>query len=204
VLLGGGADDDGDTDITIGALFANSLLLWIFLIGVPLFATIRKGNGPVRDLRLRFAAADAGAFAVGVFLQAVVVPALYWPVFRLSDVDADDVSEEARELIDAASGPGILLLVLVVCVGAPFAEELFFRGLMLRALDRTWGIVVAVAGSSVLFAVSHFQGLQLAALLVFGVVAALLAERTGRLGTAILCHAGFNAWTVFWLLVVDT
>lgn len=201
-LLAGGGDDDGDP-VTIGTLVANSVLLWIFLVGVPLFATRVKGNGPVADLGLRFRASDAYAFGLGVALQAIVVPLLYWPLFRLTDLTSDDVAEDARELVDAASGAGILVLVLVVCIGAPFAEELFFRGLLLRSLDKRWGVGVALVASTVLFGASHFQGIQFPALVVFGAVAGVLAVRSGRLGPAIACHAGFNAWTVFQLLVLD-
>jgi len=207
ILIGltllGSDGDDGDTDPTVTGLALNSLLLWLFLVGVPLFATRVKGRGPVTDLGLRFAPVDAGAFGLGVALQALVIPALYWPIFQLSDLESDDVSENARELVDAASGPGIAVLVLIVCVGAPFAEELFFRGLLLRATERRWGVAAAFLGSTVLFAVSHFQGIELPALLVFGGVAGFLAIRTGRLGTAMALHAGFNAWTVFQLLVID-
>ena len=39
-----------------------------------------------------------------------------------------------------------------------------------------------------------------AALFVFGVVAAIVTERTGRLGTAIWTHVGFNLTTVVLLL----
>lgn len=201
LLASGGGDDTGE--VSIGALVANSLVLWMFLVGVPLFATRLKGRGPVADLGLRFAPADLGAFALGLALQAVAIRLLYWPIFRLSDLDADDVSESARELIDAAGGAGIAVLVLVVCVGAPFAEELFFRGLLLRAAERRWGIGVALVVSTLVFAASHFQGVQFPALVLFGAVAGYLAVRTGRLGTAILCHAGFNAWTVFELLVLN-
>ena len=156
------------------------------------------------DLHLRFAPVDAAAFVLGVALQAIVVPALYWPIFRLTDVSSDDVSGDAQELVDAASGAGIAVLVLVVCVGAPFAEELFFRGLLLRAVDKRWGIGTAFVASTLVFAATHFQGIQFPALVVFGAVVSFLVVRTGRLGTAILCHAGFNAWTVFHLLVIDS
>ena len=175
----------------------------MFLIGVPAIATHRKGRGLVADLGLRFAPVDGAAFVLGVVLQAIVIPALYWPIFRFTDVSRDDVSGDARELVDAASGAGIAVLVLVVCVGAPFAEELFFRGLLLRAVDKRWGIGAAVVASTLVFAATHFQGIQFPALVLFGAVAAVLAVRTGRLGTAILCHAGFNAWTVVHLLVID-
>lgn len=182
---------------------ASSILLWVFLVGVPLVATRIKGNGPRRDLGLRVEARDLLAFPLGVALQALVVPLLYWPILRLVDQTPDDVSNEARELTDAASGGGIAVLVAVVCIGAPFAEELFYRGLLLRAVEKRWTLPVAVAASTVVFGVAHFQGIQLPALLLVGLVAGLLVARTGRLGPAILCHVGFNAWTVFQLLVVD-
>jgi membrane protease YdiL (CAAX protease family) len=196
--------DDVEAEITIGALVANSVILWVFLIGVPVVATRRKGRGPVADLDLRVAPVDALAFVLGIFVQAVAIPLLYWPLLRFTDLSTDDVSDDARELVDAASGAGIVVLVLVVCVGAPFAEELFFRGLLLRAVDKRWGILAAVVGSTLVFAVTHFQGVQFPALVLFGLVAAVLVVRTGRLGTAIACHAGFNAWTVFNLLVLDS
>jgi membrane protease YdiL (CAAX protease family) len=200
-LVAGG--DDGDDDITIAALLAASAFGWLFLVGVPVFATRLKGRGPVHDLGLRFRPVDLAAFPLGVVLQALIVPGLYWPILRLLDQTTDDVSAEARELTDAATGGGIALLVLVVCVGAPFAEELFYRGLLLRSVEKRWTLGAAVAAATVVFAVAHFQGIQLPALLLFGLVASLLAARTGRLGPSILCHAGFNAWTVFHLLVID-
>ena len=137
-------------------------------------------------------------------LQAVVVWVLYVPIFWFSDVDGDDVSNEARELVDSASGLGIVVLVLVVCVGAPFAEELFFRGLLLRAAERRFGTRRgARRRSTVVFGLAHLQGIQLPALLVFGFVAGILTVRSGRLGPAIACHIGFNSWTVVQLLLID-
>jgi membrane protease YdiL (CAAX protease family) len=140
---------------------------------------------------------------LGVALQAVVVWALYVPIFWFSDVDTDDVSNEARKLVDSASGAGIVALVLVVCVGAPIAEEVFFRGLLLRATERRFGTGIALVVSTVVFGLGHLQGIQLPALLLFGAVAGVLTVRTGRLGPAILCHMGFNTWTIIQLLVLD-
>jgi len=202
VLLASG-DDADDVEVTVGLLMANSLLLWVFLIGVPLFSTSRKGRGPVRDLGLRFERADLLALPLGVLLQAVVVPLLYIPILEVLDRTTGDVENEARELVDSASGLGVLVLVLVVGIGAPFAEELFYRGLLLRSVEKRWTLGVGVVASTVVFGLAHFQGIQLPALLLFGAVAGVLAARTGRLGPAILCHVGFNGWTLFWMLVVD-
>jgi membrane protease YdiL (CAAX protease family) len=195
--------DEPDPAPTLGGLVVGSLFLWIFIVGVPLIATTRKGQGPVRDLGLRFRWVDLAAFPLGCVLQAVVIPLLYWPLLELLDRRSGDVEHEARELVDAASGPGILLLVLVVAIGAPVAEELFYRGLLLRSVEKRWTLAVGAVVATVVFALAHLQGIQLPALLVFGGVASYLAARTGRLGPSILCHAGFNAWTLFFMLVVD-
>ena len=42
--------------------------------------------------------------------------------------------------------------------------------------------------------------MQFPGLFAFGVVAAVLTQRTGRLGTAIWAHVGFNLTTVVLLL----
>ena len=55
---------------------------------------------------------------------------------------------------------------------------------------------VAVATSSVAFGLAHFEALQLPALILFGLVLGVLAQRTGRLGPGIVAHATFNAVTV--------
>jgi membrane protease YdiL (CAAX protease family) len=77
-------------------------------------------------------------------------------------------------------------------VGAPLVEELFFRGLLFRALLGRTPVPVAVVVSSLLFALAHFEAVQFAGLAVFGVVLALLAWRTGRLMPGIGAHAAFN------------
>jgi membrane protease YdiL (CAAX protease family) len=195
---------DADAEVTVGVLVVSSLVGWLFSVGVPVVATTTKGNGPVADLGLRFEARDLLYFPLGVAIQAVAVPLLYWPILRVLDQTTDDVSSEARELVDSASGPGILVLVLIVAVGAPIAEELFYRGLVLRSVEKRWTTTVAVVTSTVLFGVVHLQGLQLPALLLIGAVLAVLTVRTDRLGPAILCHSGFNACTLFVLLVLDS
>jgi membrane protease YdiL (CAAX protease family) len=88
------------------------------------------------------------------------------------------------------------MLAVVVIVGAPVVEELFFRGLVLRSLQRRFGDGWAVAGSAVAFGLAHFEPLQLPALVVLGVVLGVLALRTGRLGPGMFAHGAFNAITI--------
>ena len=122
--------------------------------------------------------------------QIAVVWLIYAPFQQFFDFD---VSEAAREITDRAATPGdIALVMLGVVAGAPVFEELFFRGLALRAFERKWGAAVGVLGSSALFGAVHLQLLQFPALMAFGIIAALLVRRFKRLGPAIWAHVGFN------------
>lgn len=191
-----------DTDaLTIGEVALLQVPLWLGLLGVPLLATRLRGNGPRRDLGLVTTVRDAPiGLAIGVACQLVLVPLVTLPIFIFTDTDQEALEAPARELTDKAHGPGVAILVLVVVVAAPLAEEVFFRGMLQRTLGRHLPIWAAVLITSVLFGVSHLQGLQLPALVAFGVVLSVLAHRSGRLGPSIWAHVGFNATTVVALL----
>tara|TARA_R100000306_G_scaffold19716_1_gene23743 strand:+ start:384 stop:1094 length:711 start_codon:yes stop_codon:yes gene_type:complete len=190
--------DELDTDaLTIGEVALLQVPLWLGLLGVPLLATRLRGNGPVRDLGLWTTLRDAPVgLAIGVACQLVLVPLVTLPIFIFTDTDQEALEAPARELTDKAQGPGVLVLVLVVVVAAPLAEEVFFRGMLQRTLARHLPIWPAMLITSVLFGISHFQALQLPALAAFGLVLSVLAHRTGRLGPSIWAHVGFNATTV--------
>ena len=107
-----------------------------------------------------------------------------------------------REMTDRATdGLGVVLLVLIVGIGAPIVEEIFYRGLLQRSLlKRGLPAGVAVVLTALVFAVSHQQLLQLPGLFVAGLVFGALALRAGRLGPAITAHVAFNMVTVVSLL----
>ena len=166
--------------------------LWACFVGVPLIATRTKGNGPVRDLGLRMRWSDVPiGVAVGVGAQLVLVPLIYWPLFKI--IGHQDVSAAARQLTDRATDPlSVIMLLLIVSIGAPIAEEIFFRGLTQRAAERRFAPALALVGTAVFFAFTHFEPLQFPALLAFGLVLGWMARRTGRLGLSIWAHLAFN------------
>lgn len=189
--------------LTIGEVALLQIPLWIALLGGPLLSTWLRGNGPVRDLGWTMRVSDAWrGFGLGVLCQFVLVPLVTLPVFLLSDVTREELEEPARELtdkVDAGLG-GVLLLVLVVVVMAPLAEELFYRGLLQRTLLRSLSPLVAIPVTALVFAASHGQLVQFPALAAFGVVLGVVAHRTGRQGMNTWAHVGFNATTVLVLL----
>lgn len=179
--------------------------LWAAFIGVPLLARRSRGLDWRRDMGWGMAPIDVPVgLAIGAVTQLALVPLLYFPILRL--VDSADVEEPARNLVAGATSPvGIIALVVLTVIGAPIAEEILFRGVLHRGIadmetGHRFGPAVAVIGSSTIFAISHLQLLQFPGLFLIGAIAALAFDRTGRLGTAIWIHVGFNAATVVLLL----
>ena len=190
-------------ELPLSLVLITQLGLWVGLFGVPWYATRVKGGGLVGDLRLRARWRDLWVGgSLGTVLQLVVLPLLYWPLLELLDKTSSDLEEPARELTDRADGAiGVILLVLIVGIGAPIVEEVFYRGLLLGSLrKRGLPAAPAVAVTAVVFGLSHFELLQLPALVLFGAVAGTLAVRHERLGPAIAAHVGFNMVTVIALL----
>lgn len=182
------------TEIPLWAVGLLEIPLWIGLLGVPLWATRRKGSGSLgRDLGLAMRWSDPlRGLAFGVVAQVafvVVVP----PLYRLVGVDAGKIGETADKLGERATSPfSALLLFVIVVLIAPVIEEIAYRGLWLRAAERRWGTVAGVGVSAVVFGVTHFQPYDTPILIAFGLVLGFLAARYRRLGPAIWAHLWFN------------
>ena len=192
LLVASGVTSTDELTLTMVALTYPPL--WLGFVGIPVWVAHAKGNGWIEDFRVRIRAWDVplGA-AAGLATQLLVVPLLSLPILWLAGKSADDLSAPARELADKAVGPGgAILFILIVGVGAPIAEELFYRGLVLRAFEKRFGRWWALAGSSVWFGATHFQPLQFVGLTAAGAVFGYLTIRTGRLGPAIAAHMAFN------------
>ena len=95
-----------------------------------------------------------------------------------------------------ASSSRVATLFSVVLVG-PVAEELFFRGLVLRGYLARYSMVKAVWASALLFAFFHLNPWQALVALPLGLGFAWLFVRTGSLVPSILCHATANFSTNF-------
>lgn len=188
-IVAGGGPSAPTTTVTIQLASAGGL--WLGFVGGPIVATRWFGTRSLRadfGFTARLGDVPIGVVA-GVVTQLVIVPVVSWPVERLWSTD---VSEPTRQLLEDTIGSRALLYFIIL-VGAPVAEELFFRGLLLRSLARRLDDNAAVIVSSLLFSVSHFKPAQIPGLFAVGVVFAVLARRYGRLGPAITAHMAFNA-----------
>lgn len=138
-------------------------------------------------------------------LGSIVVNVVLLPIQRLGDLDqsAQDVAKTVRD----ARGPALVALFLAVVVVAPLVEELLFRGVLLRALQRRLSTPTAIVGSALVFAALHVTGGSEAyavvpGLFLLGLASGVVAVRTGDLTRSVLLHMGFNLLSV--VLLVST
>jgi membrane protease YdiL (CAAX protease family) len=94
--------------------------------------------------------------------------------------------------IAVASGIGISILVI------PVAEEILFRGVILRRWQRLMGPVLGMVSAGTLFALLHPSFL---ATFYFALLASYLYLRTGTLWSAVSAHLVNNSATLWWQLV---
>jgi len=139
----------------------------------------------------------------GVASQYLLVPVVEAPLLPFVHHLYTRLGHPAQTLTGGAYGPGLVVLAVLVCVGSPIVEELFFRGLLLRALVGSFshlgarlGPALSIVVTALVFALAHFEALQFLGLAGFGMVLGWLAWRTGRLGPSIVAHMAFNTVTI--------
>lgn len=169
--------------------------LWAGFLGAPLIAWKRR-IGPLADglgFRLRRSDVLIGVLT-GVGTQLLAIPLLYRLLAPI--VDEEDAGASARDLVARAPGSMVVLLAVTTIVIAPVVEEIFWRGLLLRGLRARLPRWAALAAAALLFGATHFQLAALPGLTLAGLAFAWLADRSGRLGSAIVAHVAFNAVTI--------
>jgi membrane protease YdiL (CAAX protease family) len=172
---------------------------------IAVVAALGRLPPPGREsLGLRFAPVDGWGLLLGAALQfgLSLLLSLVVVVFLGGEAPVQDVVQ----IVDEAVGPGTRAAVVVAAVVlAPLAEELVFRGVLLRALARRYPGWPASVGSAAAFALAHLldpnAGLAVPALFVMGLVLARQVQGSGRLGGAVATHAGFNLLSVLLLFL---
>lgn len=198
-------DIDDIGELSLGWFAVSQLGLWVGLLVVPLVVSRTKGNGMVRDFGLEAKPRDllVGGFW-GLATQYLLVPLVYLPIWFLFDADTEEIGRPARELTERAeSAWDVVLLVVIVGVIAPIVEEIFYRGLLQRSMQRRFGAWPGVVLTALLFGAAHMQLLQFPALALAGLVFGIMAHRSGRLGPAMAAHLTFNMMTVVYLVWLD-
>ena len=91
-----------------------------------------------------------------------------------------------------SSSIDIAFLFLSVAIVTPIAEELFFRGYVLDAINRKHGDWTAIIWSAMLFGLVHVDPFTMGQAFMGGIIYGWIRMRTGSLLPSIACHMMWN------------
>lgn len=190
-----GGDSAATDNPTIWVLALSALGLWLPFIFMLRWVARRAGTDLRTYFGLRFVKIDWLGIPLGIFCQVVLMNVVNWPLNKWwpSTFNSQRIETRARDMVDAAHGAWFIVLFLVVVVGAPFVEELVYRGFIqggLQArLGSTWALIITAGW----FTVVHLEPIEFPGLFAFAVVLGLCYRRTQRLGLSMVTHLAFNA-----------
>jgi len=204
VLAAGYDEDDA---LVQGAAVISNLVWNAALILLVLWMALRRGGGWAnlgwRPLWTgeKWSAWRLTCLAVGGYMCMWSVVVLYGLIIELLGFDflqpdpqiSDDIFNETWVVV---------LMGLAVVIGAPFSEELFFRGFIYGGLRRSMATPLPALMTGSLFSLAHLQFGLIVPFTLIGAVLSLVYERTGSIWMSIALHFVFNALSFLALVLV--
>lgn len=173
------------------------VLLQILIFIIPGYLFLRfRGKGYLSSMRLRAPKPDhifimvgaTGMLITGCFLLSVLMGSL-------SEGQSFVLYDTFTSKHDGSMA-GVLYLVLAYAILPAVCEELIFRSMLCAEFEGR-GVVCAVAVSSVLFSMLHFNLLAMPVYLFAGVVLALTMYATRSVFCTMIVHLLYNLFCLF-------
>jgi membrane protease YdiL (CAAX protease family) len=189
---GDGTTEDAlyDVDLAVNGLFFYGVVIGASLLVALAYRRPLRALG-FRRFRLRWL-----WISFGIVVLTIVVALALEPVLHGGEEQGLAPDEWQPEHATAFA-----LNAAVVVLLAPFAEELFFRGLGVRVLA-VFGGLAAVLVSGVVFGLVHGILGALPPLALFGVGLAWVRLRSASVWPSFIAHAAYNGLGILVLIVV--
>jgi len=192
-------ESDGENTEAAHISLAVGNLLWYVTVIVTVLSYVRSKGGTASDLGLRWPhgpGRDSWGRIVGIavltFIAMYAVTALY-SVIALEILDLDFL-EPSEQVPDDFYDHKVALAILgiAVVIGAPFTEELFFRGFLYGGVRTYVSFILAALLTGFMFSLLHFNVGLVIPFTLIGAILALSYQRSGNLITPIGAHFFFN------------
>jgi membrane protease YdiL (CAAX protease family) len=184
--------DQGNPLLSLAA----QLGLWAGLLWACRRAVRRHGTGRLRDLGLRVRGFDPAlglGYGVAMLIGVSMIGALLVQI---------GIRPHRASLVEPMhrSALTVVVVLFIAVIGAPFVEELFFRGLLMSGFVDRFGVALGIIFQAIVFGLVHLgptdaRGNLGVFLLIAPVGAVLGVLRFGykRLGPGMCTHAVYNA-----------
>ncbi len=162
------------------------------IVSAWLLARLTAGRPSAWDFGLRrVALGKAVGWLIGVWVAFIAFSGIWAAALQIEEND-----DLPQELGADESSTALFFVAVLVCVAAPIAEELFFRGFCFTALRRWIGVAGGAIATGVIFGAIHAgsaDAVFLVPLGVFGALLCVLYHRTGSLLPPMVLHALNNS-----------
>lgn len=146
----------------------------------------------------------ANGIAIADSLQCKNIKARHFILFALYGILAGVAVNGIIELLFPASLEDavvmnigqVIVYILYTIALAPFVEEMIFRVFLMGRLSNVLKKRNAVLISSIVFALVHFNLIQIPYTLIMGIVYGTVAMKTRNVIRSVMLHAGFNMGAV--------
>lgn len=191
MLTQGGGRFDA-SDVLVGTI-APTVIAALAAVAV----TKLRGNGPVRDLRLRWRWDDV---VVGLKFGAVGLLVSVVGVGVWTQIVGSNQARSAISVLTSrtpfSTRAAVIMFVYLWLIG-PVCEETIYRGLLWGAVeglgrDHRGARVAALVVSTAVFAVGHLEPQRTWLLFVLAIPIGLARLRTGRLLASVIVHQVLN------------
>jgi hypothetical protein len=181
------ASGEADTEVFYSyGLAISSVIVYGILVGLTVWAATAYGS-PLDALGLRSFPFKWMGIAVGLIFFVLGFAFVLEPLLHAGEEQgyAPDVWRPDRATAFFVNG-------VVAATVVPFAEELFFRGLGVRALAFL-GSLWAILGTAVVFGLGHGLFVAMPVFIAFGVALGWVRYRSDSVWPGIVAHGLFNA-----------
>ena len=183
-------DAGSDREVGVLGVVVVGLLEVLMLVAVWLFG-IKKYGAPWRVAGLAAPRHNHWLLLAALALVlSLVLTAVY--ALSVSAAGADILVPPPVPVELPEGGPFRLLLVLVLGILGPFAEEVFFRGFLLAALVPAMGVMKALLVTSAIFAIGHGVVAVMIPLFITGMLLSWLYLKTGSIWPGTAAHVAQN------------
>jgi membrane protease YdiL (CAAX protease family) len=163
----------------------STVVAFAFLLAVTFMISLAYGD-PLPAVGIRSFSWRWLWIALGLIVLAVIVSLLLEPILHAG---RDQGLAPDRWRPDRA--PAFIANAIVIATVVPLGEELFFRGLGVRALAPL-GSAVAVVATALAFALAHGFLTGLPPLFLFGLAVAWVRLRSDSVWPGVIAHGAYN------------
>lgn len=181
-------------------LLGSTIGLWIGLGGSCVVAVRRNGTGSLADLGLVRPRWVDAALGLGLGIGSLIVVGMIAAALEALNSDLVPKGRSVLAPVQHNGTLGVIVVYLIAVVGAPFFEELYFRGLVQGGLTARWGVGIGLVVQALLFGLVHLNPESgwgnvgtFVIITTVGIGLGTIRHLSRRLPPSMFTHATYNA-----------